>query len=570
MAIADDFTVATNGDIRHTSGTTNYTVLEMHRFLQQLLDNQQAVSASSDFADITTLTLSDRKTDEIIELLNGANIDDTAAEFLYGGSILNTDLTLYSGLKVLGAVNNSATQLQVVQDHALYEAGVPFWGTQATGGYNGDAATGVLMRCLIKTSLAGVDIDNRDVRVQARHWGDTYDFFKVTLGTAEAVAAIGTTPDAQNGSVQGTVTTYTHVVNTNGTANAPIGGHEAIDLLNGNGSFDYYSKWTYGADTSGDGLKGVYEYLKDLTGDGTAKTCDNIAGDLFIGITHSVAFSAQTGSFTEGEILDWGTGPSLGQGRLLALSGTNGFFYIQLLTGVAPNANTITGATSTFTATAGTVLIKTLPKIFVGSYTGSLIGAFGIGVEPNDLTSLDTVEPLIGAVQQPPNNVTFTVSGLTSGQDQLLIGEKDTGDDFKFLQLTSSAVETTNIVAGAFLMSGPIPTDTPASGTIRVHLANGIYARVAYTSYTGSTFTITHDFTVSNSNADKAVMVSYIDKTAGAASEAFTTIFLAPRTLWIRRRYGGVAGDGPTKTADTQATLSSTGGSIIAARLLDA
>ena len=209
MAIADDFTVATNGDIRHTSGSSHYTVLELHRFLQELLDNEQATGGSLDYADITTSTLSDRKTNNIIELLGGANIDDDAAEYFYDGSILNTDGTLYSGLKVLGAVNNANTQLVVVQDNALYSytttPASPFWGDQSTGGYNGDSASGVLMRCMIKTSLAGSDIDLKQIRLQARHWGDTYDFFNVTLGSGEDTSAVETPNMTLIGTAEGVV-----------------------------------------------------------------------------------------------------------------------------------------------------------------------------------------------------------------------------------------------------------------------------------------------------------------------------------------------------------------------------
>ena len=114
MAIADDFTIAVNGDIRHTANTNHYTVLELHRWLQDEADKAQAVDTSNDFVDITTSTPSERKTDNIIELLNGFNIDDDAAEYFYAGSVLNADGTLYSGLQVLGAVNNTATQLVVV------------------------------------------------------------------------------------------------------------------------------------------------------------------------------------------------------------------------------------------------------------------------------------------------------------------------------------------------------------------------------------------------------------------------------------------------------------------------
>ena len=42
MAIGDDFSVNASGDIRHTSGSTTYTVLELHRWLQNLADDASA------------------------------------------------------------------------------------------------------------------------------------------------------------------------------------------------------------------------------------------------------------------------------------------------------------------------------------------------------------------------------------------------------------------------------------------------------------------------------------------------------------------------------------------------
>jgi hypothetical protein len=278
-------------------------VLQLHRFLQGLADDTSA--SGDDLVDITSDTPSERSTDAIITLLGDYNIDDDAAEYLYGGSITQAGgATVYSGLQVLGAVNNANTQLMVIQDNELYQftttPATPFWGTQSAGGYNGDEAAGILMRCLIKSRVNGVDINRKRIRVQARHWGDTYDFFNVTLGLAESVAAIGTTPDAQNDTLQATVTAYTHIVNSGGTSDAPTGGYQTIDLSNGNGAQEYYSKWTYGADTSGDGLKGMWEYLKDLTGKGTTKTVDSINGELFLGITHSFAYDGESGGpFTE-------------------------------------------------------------------------------------------------------------------------------------------------------------------------------------------------------------------------------------------------------------------------------
>jgi hypothetical protein len=92
-----------NGDIRWTGGATpNYTVLELHRFLQDLADDAQA--AGNDLVDITSDTPSVRSTDNIITLNSPYNIDDTMAEHLYAGSITqdNGD-TVYSGLRPPGS-----------------------------------------------------------------------------------------------------------------------------------------------------------------------------------------------------------------------------------------------------------------------------------------------------------------------------------------------------------------------------------------------------------------------------------------------------------------------------------
>lgn len=742
MAIADDFSVATNGDIRYTGTTANYTVLELHRFLQDLADD--AVASGNDLVDITSDTPSERSTDNIITLLGTYNIDDTAAQHLFGGSITQADGdVVYSGLRVLGAVNDSNTQLMVIQDNDLYQftpiPATPFWGDQSTGGYNGNAAAGILMRCLIKSRVGGADIDGKRIRVQARHWGDTYDFFNVTLGQGESVAAIGTTPDAQNTTLQATVTAYTHVLNsdsipvdaqdetfydnsptTEGTFSGgtghvvadvitlsdgttvtvdaeaagvvtqftvsssnsrgavstdtltqvsstgsgtgfsltldtdnvqidpdnPRGGFQTIDLNNGNGAREYYSQWTYTTNDSTDELKGIWEYIKDLSGNGTTKTIDAINGELFLGITHSFAYDNEAGGpFVEREVVTWGTqitydtlvgtfqtgeyvtiglsgaagkvvydngstqmtvaledtsitlndGDTItgitsgatadinvtvlnneangGEGLLLALDddGTTGNFYIQLLTGTAPvNDLPVRGRISGATADVnGTPTSRTIPKIFLGSYTGTLIGAYGVGVASTDLTASDTIEDLSGTTQTPPNNVTFTVTGLVSGEDRVLVGPRSAGILQKNQQLLnttlSGATET------AVVVTTTIPSDTPSSGDIRVELDDGRYWEQPYTSYTGSTYTIpSTDYSGTGNNGATSgnnVFIAYIDELASGTSASFTAVYSANRDLFVRVRDGGAT---PIKTFEAPATLGSGGGSIAAIRTSDA
>lgn len=553
MAILDtDVSINTSGDIRWTGGaTTNYTVLELHRFLGALADD--ASSINDDFVDITSDTPSDRSTDNIITLLGNYNIDDVMATHLYDGSISQAGgNTLYSGLRVLGAVNNTDTQIQIIQNNALYDTAAPFWGNQSTGGFNGDATAGILFRCLVLSRDGGNDIDGKRIRVQARHWGDTYDFFNVTLGQGESVAALGTTPDAQNTTAQGTVGAYTHVTNTEG--------YNLIDLNNGAGGAPYYSLWTYGADTSGDGLKGMWEWIKYASGNQTSETLYGINGELFLGITHEIDITPGTGTWAEPETVTWAGG----SGLLLAVDDTDGTgtskMWIQLLTGVIPSTELITGAGGA-TGTSGAVSAKTVPKTFLGSYTGSLIGAFGVGVATTDVVATDTIADLGGVTQIPPNNVTFTVSGLVAAEDRVLVGPRAAS----VLQINQMASTAASSGDGTITMQGTIPVDSPASGTIRVLGDGGVYNRIEYTSYTGSIFTL--NGTLPDDVTDGAnAYVSYIDKDAGATSESFTTIFDSTRDLFIRVRDGKAT---PIKTFESAGTLGASGGSTVASRITD-
>jgi len=655
MAIADDFSVAVNGDIRFTGTTANYTVLELHRFLQDLADDAQA--SGDDLVDITSLTPSDRSTDNIITLLGVYNIDDDAAEHLYAGSItqLSGD-TVYSGLQVLGAVNNANTQVMVIQDNNRYQFTstdtAPYWGTQSAGGYNGDAVAGVLLRVCLKTRENGADIDGQRVRVQVRHYGDSYDFFNTTLGTGESVAAVSSTPDAQNTTSQGTVTAYSDVLNSGGTANAPTGGFQTIDLNNGNGVRNYYSKWTFGGQS--DGLKALWEYTKDLTGNGTTKTNDSLDGEFFLGVTHDIDYDGETGGpFTERETVVYGTklfydtlvagpftpgnyvtigalgaagrvlfddatdeliialedtsitlldtdvitefpGPgagattttaaintgagatvdndkSGGTGLLLALDdqGAVGTIWIQVLTGSAPVDNLpMLGVTSGAAALVqGAPQARTVPKIFTGNYTGTYIGAFGIGIDGDDLTASDNIQDLEGVTQTPPNNVTFTVSGLVDSEDRVLVGPRAGG----ILELTQDTIDgaLSSPTLTAIVVTTAIPSDTPASGNIRVQLDTGVFREQAYTSFASFTYTIAStDYSGGNVVADdNDIFIAYIDEITSGTTASYTAIYSGDRALFVRVRDGG---NTPIKTFELPATFASSNTTVAAIRTTDA
>jgi hypothetical protein len=455
---------------------------------------------------------------------------------------------------------------------------------------------------------------------------------------------VSSVDDPQNDHDHATISAYTHVTNTEG--------FQQIDIGDGNGDQPYYSKWTYGADTSGDQLKAVWEWCKDITRTGTTDTVHGgIDGELFRGISHSYSYDGLTGSFSEDETVVWGTqitygslvsGPFTpgnyvrigtsgaagrvmyddgvdtlivaledtsitlvdadaiteyemgetngatgttaainttivdndkegGSGILLANDSTGAKHHIMQQTGgVLVDNSYVWGLTSGADCdVAGAVTGQTITPVFLGSYVGTLIGGFGVGIDADDLTNLDTVRDLDGDVNTPPNNVTWTLGGVIAG-DRCLVGQKDTGDAFKFNQMTlAEALDTgteTSVVVNA------IPANTPQIGTLRITLDDGRIRRQAYTSHDGTdTFTITSANYLDPDDAaiSQPVMCSYIDDAAAGTTIAYTTIYTSgPQDLRVRVRYGDAGA--PIKTYEGNSQLLATGGGATASRISDA
>lgn len=298
----------------------------------------------------------------------------------------------------------------------------------------------------------------------------------------------------------------------------------------------------------------------------TCPSMYGVAAERVRGITHEVAMTTpRSGSFSATELVSWSTGTGIMFAIDSVASSTK--MWIQLLTGTAPTTQLITGATSSATGTAnGTTVRTTLSYPMCGASTGSaIIGAWGFGIKSSCLTSTDKVFDLDNTVRIPPNNVTFTVGGLISSEDRVLVGPASGAvlDESQFtIDATYSGATVTSIQ-----VSPAIPTDTPTSGTIRVKCNSGIWKRIAYTSYTGDVFTVTStDFSTDNATSGNQCFISYIDTLAGAATATFTGVYLSDRSLFIRVRDGGTT---PIKTFETTGTLGSAGGSATAIRTPD-
>jgi hypothetical protein len=243
-AILDsDVSVDASGNIRWTgAATTNrHTVLEFIQWLQDKQDD--GVAAGDDLLDITVDTAYERSTDQILTLNAPFNIDDTFATHLYNGSVSQTDPTyggetLYSGLRVIGPVE-TGTEYMIVQDGKVLPS---FWGT----GINPEAAPSlVFSRHLVKSKFAGSAIDGQRILVLARELGDQFREFPVTLGTGNAVAAIGNGPDIFNTTVDATIASWTTIVNTEG--------FQELNIDNtGAAGQEFYSQWDIGSQTIND------------------------------------------------------------------------------------------------------------------------------------------------------------------------------------------------------------------------------------------------------------------------------------------------------------------------------
>lgn len=575
MAIQDDITVSATGDIRYVgaahgaAGAGYYTVIQLHRFLQDLADNPSAVStaSSSDYLDITDSTPSERSTDNIITLLSPYNIDDTLASHLYDGSIVqNNGDVIYDGLVVIAA---RGMDLQIVQNGAVI--GGDFWNTIPDGssfkGLNSDPANGISHRFMVKVRLGAADIDGRRLLGQTRDWGYTNSEFKIN-GTSRGnnVMALAYSQDLNNQTAIGDLTSapFTSISNLSE-------GYNGMDVdANGSNEF-YYSQWDRGSAT----INQLYEYIKYIQRTGSAATLYGLNGELFRGITHQFNYDTEAGGpFVDSVAITWGTGATAGTGQLLAVKddGTTGTMWMQLLTGVAPTDNMTINQTGGATCLVnGTVTERPLSFPACGQSTGTaLIGAYGFGVQAADLKATDTVFDLTNTPITPPNNQTFTVSGLVPGEDYVLVGPEFTGSLYDSQYTLAAALTTDNVVSVEF--SPAVDSDTPLTGHIRVKDNNGVYRKLHYTGRVGNVFTIdttdgNEDFSTVNASMGNDCFIAYIDKLADATSVSYTAVYSSPRSLFVRVRDGGGS---PIKTFESAATFGAGGGSVTAIRTSDA
>lgn len=241
----------------------------------------------------------------------------------------------------------------------------------------------------------------------------------------------------------------------------------------------------------------VYERIKYLCRRGAGDPFDNTIGqdgEQYRGIELQAQYNTPSGTFGEGEAVDvLATGYTA---RSVSVNTTDTYVMLtdqQTSLDALVNTNVLRDeALDTVTIENPVSSIAPIAASPFGTFTGTQIfGARGVvyinpntGEEQNYILTDDN-----GIARTPPNTVNINVLGLATG-DRVLVA-RDTGTagviDKDQLAVSTFAQGSSSLVAGS-----AIDSETPQAGVLRVvDVGNQDEQRYHYSSYSGSTFTIT-------------------------------------------------------------------------------
>lgn len=469
MAIADDFTIDySNKTIKHTSGSTTYSVNALYTYLQDDFDELNQLD--------DTIPMS-AQTPTQYTMINGWFLSPDSIEYLDSGSIQTSGYTNEIHLVTFGGTYTSAVAgdigKEVLDDGGAFGTLIHYdntakkwWvrtgsatvaasgsamtisGGTGAGTSTADSITGESIFAnvytlgsiesgttiyieqndsvitswwgtghidvIIQVKEMGTEIDGANITVFARDFGDTYDHFDIDLSVGGRNAVpLATTTDLNNTTSIDTIEDYQD--GTLGTVAVTFG--------------------TFSEDVNQDGTFESYDVQVD---------CDEIA------------------MATVYEVMKyWTQGTST-----VDLDGTSGKIYISADPG-------------NYTA------VKQSP---LGTFAGGkLFGARGVhldNVAAADAQNYQLIDA-DGNTVTPPNYQAFTVNSVVSG-DRVAIFPASGGLVDKS-QYTSHA--SLNALSNSeFVVGTSLPVDTPASGTLIAVATDEEEEHVyRYTSFTGGT-----------------------------------------------------------------------------------
>jgi hypothetical protein len=205
MAIsAGDFAISSGGAITDTGGSTIYSTLELHQWLQDLADN--AAPSGDDNVSILGVNPSElagkrnASRPAALTLLNGVTINDAVSHRFYFGSIeQSSGAVLYTGINTIGSGLTGRSHY-VVQNGSKYNSGTKWWSAGP-------------VRALFKVKTGGSLIDSGILTVYSREWGYSYSHFDVDGSPgSEQVAALSVAADSNITRLTGNYTGGTNTV----------------------------------------------------------------------------------------------------------------------------------------------------------------------------------------------------------------------------------------------------------------------------------------------------------------------------------------------------------------------
>ncbi len=461
--------------IRHLNGgaieTTGWTdeihVLELDGSYTNFVAADIGKQVQDDAADVGALLDYDNTAQKIwVRIGSSTVIADnsviTMSDSGIGGGDASGDSvtgeTLYSNPYTLGSLY-STLPLYIIQD------------SEEVASYYADGHFDIL----IKTMEADVDIDNREITVFGRKWGEAYTNFNITLTSAgQNAIPLGT---ADDGNVTSSEAAVQAIADTN------IGGDlgTGVDITFSGVGFDYdigdgagTKKYSIKIDCNGERLADVYEVGMWATRDSSTSQLDND------GVTD------------------------------------DGQEYISYNASWAP------------------VVVAPFGTFAGGKYFGAR-GVHFVNLAAEDAQAFQLIDDN-GDTRNPPNYQAFAMTGLTSG-DRVSVYES------KGALSTSVKKDQQALVAGSNALNElevdvAIPSSTPTAGTIIVVADDGSEIAYAYTSYTGSIYTVSISADVYSGGQNCYVPFLYAEATGDTVNDT-TTIYTSPLNVVGRARKAG-------------------------------
>lgn len=592
MAIGDDFTINTAlKTIKHTSGTTVYSINQFYTYLLDYFDEVSTIRYD--------IPIEARTPTEYL-LLNGWFIDDPSFQFLSGGALQTSGhfgviytLSMQPGANTLTAteigqtvtggtslatgtllaydnskrkwwirrvsgtfVNNESCTVNSLSGSTLVSDGVltgtSVWSNIYTLGslvsgttldvYQNDIQINPWwssghIDIILKVRESGVEIDRGNVTVLARRYSTLYDHFIIDASTGRNPVPLAAFTDNNNQTSSGTIATYNDI--------SFVFGATSQDVGNGNGARPYDCV----VDCAQRLLTQVYEYLKYVTRSGSAVTLNGVAGEYYTGVgdVHFNYDNETSGPFVEGERID---GSSGAYGYLVSLidDGTTGTMVLRNVHGGFADDVVIAGETSGASGDINGEPDNITPnkQAPFGSFAGGkFFAARGVWLtnyqasDGNNFVLVDST----GTTQIPPSTIAITITGVVAGDSVSVFrttGDNETVD--RSVYSSHASVNTSG--AGTFTTTNTIAADTPASGTIRVvdRDISGNYiseTSYSYTSWSGSVFTLSGTLSQTY-NANDTAYVPYIDTVASTSSVSVNVSFETDRYVVTRIRKKGI------------------------------